>query len=138
MDLRAGAGVAEAGAAVDEGGWGLGWGGEGSHALLPEASRGCGDFWRQAPCCLSKAVSVARHLHGASPAGALLGSAQASFLGQTGCFEPEGRTKKLQRNQGDGVKGKPGLSLGGQVYLRLHEVGMNPGLGDTPERDFSC
>lgn len=69
---------------------------------------GCGDFWRQAPCCLSKAVSVARHLHGASPAGVSSGKRfQASFLGQTSCFEPEGTHQEVAEKLRVMELGKP-------------------------------
>lgn len=91
------------------GAWG--GGGEGSHALLPEAS-GAVVTWRQAPAasprlCLWPGICM-EHLQQAS----LLGSAsRPASWGRRGCLNLKGRTKKLQRNQGDG-EGKPGLSLG--------------------------
>ena len=112
VDLRAGAGVAEAGAAVDEGGrgWGVGVkrGATPSFQRFPEAVVTSGD---QVPAasprlCLWPGVRV-EHLQQASLPGSA--SRPASWGGRV-ALNLEGRSKELQRNRSDGAKRKPRAS----------------------------
>ena len=93
------------------GAWG--GGGEGSHASfqrLPRAVVTSGDRLPAASprLCLWPGVCM-EHLQQASLPGS---ASRPASWGRRVALNLKGRTKELQRNQGDGAKGKPGLSLG--------------------------